>query len=270
MGSDCKQPTHAPGTAASFSVPKDKIAVIPNGTDPDVFNFEFDPAEFRKRYAHPSEEIILFVGRLVREKGVQVLLNAAPNILSRIPSARFLIVGSGYYADELKQQAYNLGIADRVNFLGYVSEQDLLRLYRVADAVAIPSLYEPFGIVALEGMAAKVPVVSSDAGGLTDFVENMVTGVTTYAGDANSVAWGLTEVLTNPHLYERLRRDAYEKVCNIYNWKVIAKRTLQVYEKVLKEAEQIGVDGVTARPKQPLSKTAGTTQPFISPKTQPV
>jgi glycosyltransferase involved in cell wall biosynthesis len=247
-----------------FSVPKDKIAIIPNGTDPDHFNFEFDQAAFRQNYVHPSERIILFVGRLVPEKGVQVLLNAAPQILSKIPNARILIVGDGYFAGDLKQQAHNLGIADKVNFLGYVSDQDLLKLYRSADVVAIPSLYEPFGIVALEGMAAKVPVVSADTGGLTDFVEHMQTGVTTYAGDAGSLAWGVTEVLTNQQLYEKLSRDAYEKVSNIYNWKVIAKRTLEVYEKVLKEAAQIGVEGVAARPKQPLTKTASTTQPFAS------
>jgi hypothetical protein len=97
-------------------------------------------------------------------------------------------------------------------------------------------LYEPFGIVALEGMAAQVPVVTSDVGGLKDFVENMETGVTTYAGDASSLAWGLLQVLRNPELAQRLRETGYDKVKHIYNWKVIASRTYEVYQKVLNEA----------------------------------
>lgn len=221
-----------------FHLPGNKIALIPNGTNPDVFDFEFTPSSMRRAYAAPHEQIILYVGRIVPEKGVQILLNSAPAVMSQCPNSRFLIIGAGYYLDELKRQAYNLGISHQVSFLGYVSDDDLLKFYKIADVVCIPSLYEPFGIVALEGMAAKVPVVTSDVGGLRDFVEHMATGITTYAGDGGSLAWGLLEVLRNPDLAERLKKDAYEKVKHIYNWKVIAKRTLEVYEKVLKEAHR--------------------------------
>jgi len=239
-----------------FGIPADKLVVIPNGTDPDLFDFEFDPAPLRARFAAPGEKIVLYVGRLVHEKGVQVLLDAAAKILPAYANARFLIVGTGGYLDDLRRQAHYLRIADRVTFLGYVKDEDLVRIYRVADVVAIPSLYEPFGIVALEGMAAQVPVVTSDAGGLNDFVENMVTGITTYKGDSGSLAGGILEVLRNEKLAERLRQDAYQKVRNIYNWKVIAKRTLEVYEKVLAEADQLGPDGVASKPAVPTLRTA--------------
>ncbi len=82
-----------------------------------------------------------------------------------------MIVGTGYHMEELRRQSIALGIDHHVRFLGYVSDNDLKDLYKIADVVCIPSLYEPFGIVALEGMAANVPVVTSDSGGLTDFVE---------------------------------------------------------------------------------------------------
>jgi glycogen(starch) synthase len=241
-----------------FGMPANKIVLIPNGTNPDTFDFEFDPTSMRAQYAAPFQKIVLFVGRMVREKGVQVLLDAAPKVLAQYPDTRFLFVGSGYYLEDLKRNAWETGIANMVNFLGYVSDTDLLRLYKMADIVCIPSLYEPFGIVALEGMAAKVPVVTSDAGGLTDFVEHFVTGITTYAGDANSLTWGILEVLRNPDLAERLRADAYEKVRNIYNWKVIAKRTVEVYDKVIGEASKIGADAVASTPPQPLMQTAPT------------
>ena len=136
-----------------FSVPQDKTVVIPNGTDPYQFDFDFDYAAMRRRYAADHEQIILYVGRLVREKGVQILLNAAPAVFAQRPGTRILIVGSGYYSDELKRQAYALGIAHQVSFLGYVDDDELKRLYKIADAVCIPSLYEPFGIVALEGIS---------------------------------------------------------------------------------------------------------------------
>lgn len=182
-------------------------------------------------------------------------------VLSSCPSAQFLVVGSGYFLDDMKRQAERLGISHRVKFLGYVSDNDLKKLYKIADVVCIPSLYEPFGIVALEGMAAGVPVVTSDAGGLRDFVEHGVTGITTYAGDAASLAWGLLEVLRNPDLANRLKETAYNKVKHIYNWRVIAKRTLEVYEKVLAESSAIGHDGVSATPKQPLMMAAPALPP---------
>lgn len=240
-----------------FKVPADKIAVIPNGIDPDVFDFEFDPGPLRRQYASPNDQIVLFVGRMVREKGVQVLLQAAQSILGAAPGTQFLMVGTGYYLDELKWMAAHLNVSQNVHFLGYVSDPDLLRLYKIADVVVTPSLYEPFGIVALEGMAAQVPVVTSDTGGLTDFVEHMQTGITTYTGDAGSLAWGILEVLRNKDLAERLRRDAYDKVKHIYNWKVIAKRTLEVYDAVLAEAQAAGF--LRAKASESAATTAGRT-----------
>lgn len=244
-----------------FGMPKDKIVVIPNGTDPDVFDFEFDPNPMRSQYAGPNDQIILYVGRLVNEKGVQILLDAAPKVLSSCPGARFLIVGTGYFMDNLKEQARNLGIDYFVKFLGYVDDDSLKKFFKISNVVCIPSLYEPFGIVALEGMAAGVPVVTSDTGGLTDFVEHGVTGLTTYTGDSNSLAWGISEAIRNTELAERMAKDAYEKVHHIYNWKVIAKRTEELYEKVLAEAAAIGEEGISSRPKVP----SKVTKPAISP-----
>jgi glycosyltransferase involved in cell wall biosynthesis len=220
----------------SFNMPANKIAVIPNGTDPTVFDFAFDPRSLRSGFAREYEQIVLYVGRMVREKGVHVLLEAAPKVLAERPGTQFLFVGTGYYLDDLKQQAWNMGVAQNTHFLGYVGDEELLQLYKIADVVAIPSLYEPFGIVALEGMAANVPVVTTDVGGLKDFVEHNVTGISTYAGDSGSMAWGLLQVLRNPELAQQIRATAYDKVNHIYNWKVIADRTHEVYKKVLSEA----------------------------------
>lgn len=241
---------------SQFNLPADKICLIPNGIDPDNFDFDddFDARALRHQHATDSQKIVLFVGRMVLEKGVQVLLNAAPSILAECPGTRFLMVGTGYYLDDLKRQASELNIEHDVKFLGYVSDPELLRLYKIADIVCIPSLYEPFGIVALEGMAAKVPVVTSDIGGLTDFVEHMANGITTYSGNVQSLSWGILQVLRNPDLAEQLKEEAYERVSKIYNWQVISRKTMELYSQVLAEAGQIGPDGVASTPKQPLVK----------------
>ena len=222
---------------ALFGLPANKIAVVPNGTDPSVFDFHYDARQTRSRYVSEHQQIVLYVGRMVREKGVHVLLESVPRVISERPGTQFLFVGTGYYLDDLRRQAQYMGISHCTHFLGYVGDEELKHLYKSVDAVCIPSLYEPFGIVALEGMAAQVPVVTSDVGGLKDFVEHMETGVTTYAGDAGSLAWGLLQVLRNPELSNYLREIAYDKVQHIYNWKVIARRTREVYQKVLRESE---------------------------------
>ncbi|MBX9691816.1 MAG: glycosyltransferase family 4 protein [Cyanobacteria bacterium] len=219
-----------------FQTPSDKIVLIPNGTDPSHFDFQIDTRALRSTFATEHQRIILYVGRLVNEKGVQVLLGAAPLVLQHYPGTQFLIVGTGYFMDELKGIASRLHVDHNVRFTGYVSDEDLLRLYKIADVVAIPSLYEPFGIVALEGMAANVPVVVSDVGGLKDFVEHMETGITTYAGNSQSLAWGILEVLRNPDLAQRLRENAYSRVQNVYNWKAIAKQTFNLYREVVDSA----------------------------------
>lgn len=225
-----------------FNVPEDKIELVPNGTDPSHFDFEFDPRHLRNEFAAEHQRIVLYVGRLVNEKGVQVLLEAAPMVLQHYPGTQFLIVGTGYFMDELKSRARATGVDHNVRFLGYVGDDELLRLYKIADVVAIPSLYEPFGIVALEGMAANVPVVVSDVGGLRDFVEHMETGVTTYAGNPQSLAWGILEVLRNPDLAEKLKKTAFSRVQNVYNWKSIARQTLDVYSRVI-EASRKDTEG---------------------------
>ncbi len=220
-----------------FGLPSNKTIIIPNGTDVEDFAINFDRQHLRNTIAAPNQRIILYVGRLVREKGVQILLDAAPKVLNACPDTKFIIVGTGYFMNELKQQAHNSSISDQINFLGYVDDDELKKLYNIADVVCIPSLYEPFGIVALEAMASKVPVVTSDTGGLRDFVEHMITGITTYTGDSGSLAWGLLEVLRNHELANNLVKEAYERVSNIYNWKIIARQTGEIYTQIIEQAK---------------------------------
>jgi glycosyltransferase involved in cell wall biosynthesis len=224
-----------------FAVPDDKMHLVPNGIDASKFHFDFaERRAFRRRYALDFEKIILFVGRMVPEKGAQFLLEAAPRIIAKYPEAKFLIVGRGGFVDELKARAAALRLGHKCLFTGYVDDDTLVRLYRIADVFAAPSLYEPFGIVALEGMAAGVPVVASDAGGLWEIVEHDVTGITTYAGNVESLAWGILQVLTRPEHAASLVQNASARVERVFNWDRIAERTEAVYDRVLRDRSGSG------------------------------
>ncbi len=214
-----------------FQLPTDKIAVIPNGVD--VNNFRTGSREARRTdYAAVDEKIVFYVGRLVREKGVQVLLDAAPEILAHHPQTKFVIAGKGPYLDSLIHQAAVLGIANRVYFTGYISDEVRNSLYSWADVAVFPSLYEPFGIVALEAMAARTPVIVADSGGLGEIVKHGEDGLKAYAGNSHSLAQNILAVLKQPQLGEKLRENAYKRVLNEFNWHIIACQTISVYQDV--------------------------------------
>jgi glycosyltransferase involved in cell wall biosynthesis len=217
-----------------FDLPQDKVISIPNGINKDKYKINFDKKSFRRNYAGDDEKIIFYVGRMVREKGVDVLIDAIPNVLQKFPSAKFLIVGGGY-TEHLKQKARDLGIYHKTFFTGYVDDETLLKIYNIIDVAVFPSLYEPFGIVALEAMAAKVPVVVSDIGGFREIVNHNTNGIWTWANNSSSIAWGILQVLKNKNLSYKLVNNAFKKTKDIYNWEKIAKKTKELYETVIDE-----------------------------------
>ncbi|MCS7124728.1 MAG: glycosyltransferase family 4 protein [Candidatus Bathyarchaeota archaeon] len=219
----------------AFNLPEDKVVMIPNGVDAGEYEKStVDLSQFRKRFALPEEKIVLYVGRLVYEKGIQVLINAVPKILEKV-NAKFVIVGNGYMKEPLWEHVKRMGLAHKVLFTGFVDEETLRNLQKCADVSVVPSLFEPFGIVALEAMAAKSPVVVSDTGGLSEIVEHDVTGVKVYPDNIDSLAWGVTRVLLDEGYANRLRENAYRVVLEKFNWAKISQQTKSVYERVLNE-----------------------------------
>lgn len=216
-----------------FGVPSNKVFVLPNGVESDKYNVDFDQWNFRRRYAYDHEKLVMSVGRMVPEKGFQVLCDSAVKVLQNYANVRFVIAGKGGMLDELRYRAKKLGVSDRVTFAGFVSDEDLIKLQIVSDVAVFPSLYEPFGITAIEGMAAGTPIVVSDTGGLGEIVDHGYTGIKTYSGNSDSLAWGILELLYNPDYARQIRQNAYNKVLNVYNWDHIATDTVNVYKYVL-------------------------------------
>lgn len=225
----------------ALQCPWDKIDVVYNGIRPEKKNHptDFDRAAFRRRFAHDDERIVYYVGRIAYEKGIFVLLNAAPQVLwSMGGKVKFVIIGGGN-TDSLQQQAANLGIWDQCYFTGFMADEDLDKFQTVADCAVFPSLYEPFGIVALESFAARVPVVVSDTGGFPEVVQHTKTGIVTHTNNPNSVAWGILEVLQNPGYAQWLVDNAYNCLAARFSWDKLAQQTVAIYGRVVRERSQI-------------------------------
>ena len=219
-----------------FGLPFEKINVVPNGVNITNYSGIERDYDFRRRYAMDNEKIILFMGRLVYEKGIQYLIGAMPKILERYHDAKLVIAGKGGMIDELKKEAYNLGIANKVCFAGYLNGKEVGKMYKAADISVFPSTYEPFGIVALEAMLAEIPVVVSDIGGLNEIVEHRQTGMKSYCGNSNSIADSILELLFDPQLCSNIVKKAKAKVRNQYNWNKIAQDTHFTYQKAICES----------------------------------
>jgi glycosyltransferase involved in cell wall biosynthesis len=218
-----------------------KIDVIFNGIRPEKKHHaaDFDRQLFRRRFAPDDQKIVYYVGRMTYEKGINVLLEAAPRILEVMRGkVKFLIIGGGD-AQYLKEQAWNLGLGEHCEFTGFMSDADLDKFQTIADCAVFPSLYEPFGIVALESFAAKVPVVVSNTGGLPEVVTHGETGIVTYANVSSSLAWGILEVLQHPEYAKTLVENAYADLPKRFNWEKLAIATAKVYERVMSERSQI-------------------------------
>src|SRR5215211_4717134 len=132
-----------------FAIHASKVTAIANGIDPSDLRPVADLPRLRARYAQPDERLILLVGRLVYEKGFHLALDALPGLIEGLRNVRFLIAGSGTAEAELKEQAERLGLMEHGSFVGWTGDDELHSLYLIADLCLVPSIYEPFGLVAL-------------------------------------------------------------------------------------------------------------------------
>jgi glycogen(starch) synthase len=221
-----------------FQLPRDKISIIYNGIQLKAFQPPPEAERKREQFARPEERIIFFVGRLVREKGVHILLEAAAQLKSYEQPLKFIIAGKGPEGDYLRQKAWEMGLQGRVVFTGYINDEERNLLYHLADAAVFPSLYEPFGIVALEAMAAQTPVLVSDIGGFDEIVEHNVDGLKFYAGDTSSLASQLVRLFQEEGLAQSLRCQGLKKARS-FSWGKIASQTIDVYRDIVHSQEKI-------------------------------
>ena len=213
-----------------FGVEEDRICVIPNGIDPDDLRFGDEPEleRLRGEFAQPDEKLVLLIGRLVYEKGFQLALEAMPRVIAEAPGTRFLVAGSGTHEQELRKQAADLDLTRHGTFLGWIGDDVLHSLYRIADVCVVPSIYEPFGLVALEAMASGCPCIVADTGGLREVVPEDAAGLRFPARDPDALADVAVRLLCDPALGERLVAEGLDHIRS-FDWADVAAETADLY-----------------------------------------
>jgi len=211
-----------------YGLEEDRIEVIPNGIDPTDLVPVADLDALRLRFAARDERLVLLVGRLVYEKGFQLALEALPGLIDRLGAVRFVVAGSGTHEQELRAQARELGLDGHGTFLGWIGDDVLHSLYRIADLCVVPSIYEPFGLVALEAMASGCPCLVADTGGLREVVPNEDVGLRFRSRDPESLGRMAERILTDAPLRERLIAEASEHALT-FDWSDVAEQAAALY-----------------------------------------
>lgn len=216
--------------ADMYHIPVWKTAVIHNGVTASRFEVTIDPGEEKQRHGIGAmDPTVLFCGRMVYQKGPDLLLEAIPAILRNYEHAKFIFAGDGDMRWSLEERARAMGVEHAVRFLGYRNGNELPRLYQCADMVYVPSRNEPFGIVVLEAWSASKPVVVTQVGGPAEYVHHERTGLLIYP-NADSVAWGLGTMFLDCDRARQLGANGHREVKQHFSWTQIAEKTLAAYD----------------------------------------
>jgi glycogen(starch) synthase len=216
-----------------LELPTSKVEVIPNGVDGTVWQAATRAVSAaRSRFAGVGP-LLGYAGRLVYEKGVQDLVGALPELRRRHPGLRLVVAGDGPHRPELQAQAKALRIQHAVRFTGFLGEGELPALLAATNAVVVPSIYEPFGMVALEAASAGAPLAVASTGGLAEIVEQGVTGVTFPAKDSGALAGAVGGLLADERSARRMAKQAQSMIADRYGWTTIAARTRCAYESAI-------------------------------------
>ncbi|NJK81096.1 MAG: glycosyltransferase family 4 protein [Chloroflexaceae bacterium] len=226
----CSQHMAAEVTAC-FGIRAEQIDVIPNAVyvQPNPFTSDTERLEFRRRYAADDERLAFFIGRVVDEKGVHILIDAWAQVVQQV-AARLVLAGHGPLFENCKAHAAHLGLESRISFPGRITDEERSQFYRAADVAVFPSIYEPFGIVALEAQAAQCPVVVSATGGLQEIVRPHETGILVQPASVESLVWGLLHTLQHPHWAHARAHNAQRDLEMIYNWGHVARQTIATFQ----------------------------------------
>jgi glycogen synthase len=212
-----------------YEAPEWKISIIYNGVNAREYDGWINPGEIKARYGiGPLDPTVLFSGRVVYQKGPDVLVEAIPFILTYHPSAKFVFAGDGEMRQSVENRVHQLRVAHATRFLGFRSGSELVNLYKACDAVCVPSRNEPFGITVLEAWSAGKPVVVTRNGGPDEFVWHQVNGLKIHP-HAQSVAWGIGTLFADFEWARWMGRNGRTAAEAAFSWDAIANHVAQVY-----------------------------------------
>jgi glycosyltransferase involved in cell wall biosynthesis len=224
--------------------PAQNVQVCYNGVDPQKYSLERVDSEVirkvRERYDLEDDDLMaLFIGRLVWVKGVDKLVRAMPHVLEKVPNVKLVVLGLGEMGEYLQRLADSLNLNDAVKFrFEFVPEEERIAHYAACDVAIFPSLYEPFGIVALEAMSMEKPVVVG-ATGISGMREVVIPSGPDQCGfhinpnDPADIAWGIVNAVQDPSKRAQFGKNGRKRVLDKFSWGSAAERTVQVYKALL-------------------------------------
>lgn len=209
-----------------FELSPEQVVRIPNGIDPALWDGHDRPTE--------REPLIVSWGRVQYEKGFQVLARAMSTLRQRVPDVSCTIAGRGSYLPELQTQIDVEGVSDLIDLPGFLRDHELRELVHRAGCVVIPSLYEPFGLVALEALAAGAPLIVARTGGLAELIGGTDAGLTFEPGNPEDLAHCVELVLRDRMLAQQLTANARALIETKYAWEAIAASVVQLYSSAVR------------------------------------
>jgi glycosyltransferase involved in cell wall biosynthesis len=218
-------------TVSINHLPGKNIHIIPMGVDQQRFHKK-NQISLGKSCDVP---IILSVGRLVERKGLKYLIRAMEQVIKAYPDARLLIGGDGPEKEHLMNESRRLNLEKSVEFLGFISNEEIPKIYSSADIFVLPSIVtqsgdtEGLGVVLLEAMASGVPVIGSEIGGITDIIEDGKTGLFVKAGDPDDLAKKILFILSNKDIRENLSREAMNLIDQKFSWDIVTSQFVEVF-----------------------------------------
>ncbi|WHY90523.1 glycosyltransferase family 4 protein [Neobacillus cucumis] len=213
-----------------FDAASEKLAIIPNGVDL-LNNREEESVELSPNLQ--DKKYIFSMGRIVKEKGFETIIEASAIAKELKLEFSFVIAGKGPMLDTYRKLIQEKHLEDKITFIGFVSEQQRNTFIQNCEMVVVPSLYEPFGIVALESMALGKPTIVSKTGGLKGIVKHLQTGMVMTPGDAKSLLEQILFIYKNPEKAAEMAKEGQLVMKSLYSWKRVALETSRIIEDTL-------------------------------------
>lgn len=215
-----------------YEIKENNIKVIPNGVNIEKFNPTNYSEELRKRYGN---KIILYSGLMVQRKNIHVLLKAFKYINEELPDVKLILTGEGNFLEEYKELTNSLGIESNVHFLGFVSDQKLLKLLATADLFVFPSKKEGFGQVIIESLASGTPVICADIPPMADIIDD--AGKVFEVGNPKDLAKKILNLFQDSKSYSNIKKNTH-KIAKRYQWSRIGKKYQNYIKKVIKSKKE--------------------------------
>jgi len=221
-----------------IGVPKEKIAIVPNGVDLEEYKQLPTGDLFRKRLdIKENEKVVLTVGRLEKIKGFQYLIKALPSIIKEVGSTKLVLAGPDFnYGATLKKLTEETNVQDHVIFYGPINGKEKFEAFSAANIVAVPSLYEGFGMLLLEAMAAGKPLVATNTGAAPEIIQNGKNGILAASGNVEDLAGKIIKLLSDDQLMYLISQES-RKTVEAFNWEKISEQIHKLYIDCLSSAK---------------------------------